>query len=220
MAHHMTSTTCMQAAGWDWMMMRGVRPRDEMTGAGHAQHSKEATIACGLERFHFISGPACPLPLPAWGSPWPQCLPASFATVPECSCSGFVFILVDFRSFSLCSSTSVVPQPRALWSSIQYLQLQVTPNVVHLVLIVQVQNPMYFTFWLQKNNCRALEKSSFRWNLAFNNTDLLWEKDHLTSFFEGEHVTLNKLELCLLQFPMLDRLTTLLVPRGWTNRQD
>lgn len=102
-----------------------------MTGAGHAQHSKEATFACGLERFHFISGPACPLALPPWGSPRPQCLPASFATVHNARALvlfvSVSFILVYFRSFSLCSSTAT----RDVRSCIQYLQLQVTPNAVH-----------------------------------------------------------------------------------------
>jgi len=78
-----------------------------MTGAGHAQHSKEATIVCGLERFHFISRPACPLPLPPWGSPRPQCLPASFATVHNARALGFVCLGFWFISGRFPSAVPV-----------------------------------------------------------------------------------------------------------------
>ena len=60
--HHMT---CIHVAGcWkvDWIGWGEGAP--EATGTGHAQHSKEATIACGLQRFQGLL-----VPFRSWGSP-------------------------------------------------------------------------------------------------------------------------------------------------------
>jgi hypothetical protein len=57
--------TCIHVAGcWkvDWIGWGEGAP--EVTGAGHAQHSKEATIACGLQRFQGLL-----VPFRSWGSP-------------------------------------------------------------------------------------------------------------------------------------------------------
>ena len=72
-----------------------------MTGAGHAQHSKEATIVCGLERFHFISGPALSPSAPSLGLTTATVLAGQFRHCSQCSCSGFCLSRLYFGLFQV-----------------------------------------------------------------------------------------------------------------------
>ena len=124
LAHHMT---CIHVAGcWkvDWIGWGEGAP--ELTGAGHAQHSKEATIACGLQRFQGLL-----VPFRSWGSPatvlasqFQRCCSFLFDAGRWGSeiCLGFVLFQLS-RSFFLCSAAR-------MQSSVQF---QVIPDVVQLV---------------------------------------------------------------------------------------
>ena len=84
--------------GW-WDEGKG-GPKMKWQALGTRSIPKRQPSFAALKGFISFRGLLCPLPLPPWGSPRPQCLSASFAC-SQCSCSGFCLSRFYFGLFQV-----------------------------------------------------------------------------------------------------------------------